>query len=158
MDRCLNRPVVRVEHDAVKLVHPVDLRPHIPLGPAADVALDTPDARVRRRFVGDKLWLHYKMALLAAELDGFGVLESTVTAESADEQKDEREREKNKQRSPASGVVQIEDRICGDMGVGILSPPPPFDQHPDKDDQQAESQDARKQDISDEDGIRIVFA
>ena len=98
------------------------------------------------------------MALLAAELDGFGVLESTVAAESADEQKDEREREKNKQRSPASGVVQIEDRICGDMGVGILSPPPPFDQHADKDDQQAESQDARKQDISDEDGIRIVFA
>src|SRR5436190_20093623 len=89
MNRRLDRLIECAKCNRVKLMHSIQLRPHIPFRSSANVALDTANSGMRRRVIGDEFRFHHVMTLLAAKRNRLGIFVCPIAAKRAYEQKRE---------------------------------------------------------------------
>jgi hypothetical protein len=121
------------------------------------VAIDAADVGVRGDAEGRELGLHHRVAGLAAEGDGLGVLEGLVAAERGHEGEDEREGEEGEEPAAAARVVQIQHRVSGQRG-GRVPPPAPLADHAEERHAQAEKHEAREDEVGDDSVVRVIRA
>src|SRR5436190_11699660 len=128
MNRRLDRLIECAKCNRVKLMHSIQLRPHIPFRPSADMTIDATNASMRRCDIRDEFRFHYVMTLLPAKCDRFGIFVCPIAAKRAYEEKCKTQAKGHNKRATSARIIQVKDRIRRYVCIGRTTPASPLDQ------------------------------
>src|ERR1051325_11286329 len=105
---------------------------------------------------GDEFGLHDRVAGLPAGSGRLRVFVGAGTAEGAHEDEEKTQAEEGQKRTAGARVVQIQQRVGSEVGRRDVPASSPLKEHAEKNDEEAEDQHAREDDVGEDAQIRIL--